>query len=120
MTEDLATYVRLPAEDMATLTELAGAVGVPMLIKVARAVLRGERDHPVFADSFSGQGKQILTPRSRKEILSPQLPAFNNKLRNPGISYGLGWDFAGLPEFSKQGLFLLGKSGGTGMKGHHG
>ena len=67
-----------------------------------------------FADSFSGQGKQILTTKSRKEILSPQLPAFHGKLRNPGISYGLGWDFAGLPEFSKQGLFLLGKSGGTG------
>ena len=59
MTEDLATYVRLPAEDMATLTELAGAVGVPMLIKVARAVLRGERDHPVFADSFSGAVTEV-------------------------------------------------------------
>ncbi len=68
----------------------------------------------MFFDSFSGRGPQILSARSLSEIKAAQPSAFLAKLRNPGITYGLGWDLTSLPQYSKQGITVLGKSGGTG------
>ena len=66
-----------------------------------------------FADTFSQAGKQILSDASRKEMWKNQPPDFWGRLRNPMISFGLGWDFTELPDYKAQGLTLLGKSGGT-------
>ena len=67
-----------------------------------------------FADSFSGHGRQILSPRSLAEMNKNQPSAFWGKLPGPTISLGLGWDFTSLPNFAAAGVRLLGKSGGTG------
>jgi hypothetical protein len=45
---------------------------------------------------------------------TPQPSSFFGKLQHPGITYGLGLDFTSFPQYSKQGLTVLGKSGGTG------
>jgi len=58
----------------------------------------------MFFDSFSGRGPQILSARSLSEIKAAQPSAFLAKLRNPGITYGLGWDFTSLPQYSKKGI----------------
>jgi len=40
--------------------------------------------------------------------------AFKGRLRNPELSFGLGWDITGLPRYDAFGIQVLGKSGGTG------
>ena len=67
-----------------------------------------------FVDSFSDAGKHILSPDSLAEMKKVQPSAFWGKLRNPQISYGLGWDMTDIPLYSKNGIQVLGKSGGTG------
>ena len=67
-----------------------------------------------FVDSFSDAGKHILSPDSLAEMRKTQPSAFWGKLRNPQISYGLGWDMTDIPLYSKNGIQVLGKSGGTG------
>ena len=48
------------------------------------------------------------------EMRKAQPSAFRGALRNPEISYGLGWDLTGLPRYDAAGVQVLGKSGGTG------
>lgn len=67
-----------------------------------------------FADSFSGIGPQILSPSSLKEMRKLQPSEFYNKLRMPGLSYGLGWDITEYAQYKAKGMQVLGKSGGTG------
>jgi CubicO group peptidase (beta-lactamase class C family) len=66
-----------------------------------------------FADAFS-PGKKLLKKTSLAEMKKAQPPAFPVKLRNPAISFGLGWDMTSLPRYDAAGLQVLGKSGGTG------
>ena len=66
-----------------------------------------------FADAFSAEGK-LLKKASLAEMKKAQPSAFWGKLRNPTISFGLGWDLTGLPRYDAAGVQVLGKSGGTG------
>ena len=68
-----------------------------------------------FADTFSQTGKHLLSDASLAEMRRNQPSEFWDKLRNPMISFGLGWDFTELPNYKMQGLEVLGKSGGTGQ-----
>lgn len=67
-----------------------------------------------FMDSFSGQGKQILSRASLEEMKKRQPCLFDGKLRHADMPYGLGWDMTELPRHRAKGLQVLGKSGGTG------
>jgi CubicO group peptidase (beta-lactamase class C family) len=67
----------------------------------------------LFADAFSAAGK-LLKKDSRAEMRKAQPSEFKGKLRNPTISFGLGWDLVSLPKYDAAGIQLLGKSGGTG------
>lgn len=66
-----------------------------------------------FMDAFSEAGR-LLKKSSLAEMKKGQPTAFWGKLRNPSLSFGLGWDMTGLPLYDAAGLQLLGKSGGTG------
>ena len=66
-----------------------------------------------FADVFSTEDK-LLKKASLDEMKKAQPPAFRSTLRNPAISFGLGWDLTGLPRYDAAGVKVLGKSGGTG------
>lgn len=66
-----------------------------------------------FADAFSARNKLLKKP-SLDEMRKTQPPASRGKLRNPEISFGLGWDMTGLPRYEAAGIQVLGKSGGTG------
>ena len=66
-----------------------------------------------FADAFSKESK-LLKRASLAEMKKEQPSAFRGKLRNPTISFGLGWDFTGFPRYDAAGVQVLGKSGGTG------
>ena len=66
-----------------------------------------------FMDAFSAENK-LLKKASLDEMKKAQSSEFWGKLRNPGFSFGLGWDITGLPRYDAAGLQILGKSGGTG------
>ena len=66
-----------------------------------------------FMDAFTAEG-QLLKKASLREMRKAQPSAFWGKLRNPTISFGLGWDLTGLPRYDAAGVQILGKSGGTG------
>ncbi|MBA4418177.1 MAG: serine hydrolase, partial [Syntrophus sp. (in: bacteria)] len=66
-----------------------------------------------FVDAFS-VGNKLLKKASLIEMKKAQPSAFRGKLRNPEISFGLGWDLTGLPHYDAAGVQVLGKSGGTG------
>jgi CubicO group peptidase (beta-lactamase class C family) len=66
-----------------------------------------------FVDTFSKENK-LLKKASIAEMKKAQPSAFAGKLRNPQISFGLGWDMTGLPKYDEAGIQVLGKSGGTG------
>ena len=66
-----------------------------------------------FMDAFSAKGR-LLKKASLAEMRKAQPSAFLGKLRNPAISYGLGWGITGLPRYDAAGVQILGKSGGTG------
>jgi len=66
-----------------------------------------------FMDAFSAENK-LLKKASLDEMKKAQPSEFWGKLRNPGFSFGLGWDITGLPRYDAAGLQILGKSGGTG------
>jgi CubicO group peptidase (beta-lactamase class C family) len=66
-----------------------------------------------FVDSFSGEGKQILSATALEEMKKAQPSLFDSKLRNTAVSFGLGWDVTDLPEYQAQGIKIIGKSGGT-------
>jgi CubicO group peptidase (beta-lactamase class C family) len=67
-----------------------------------------------FADTFSEKGKQILSKSSLEEMKKAQPSSFTGKLKEPSMSFGLGWDMTELPAYQSQGIKVLGKSGGTG------
>ena len=67
----------------------------------------------IFVDSFSAENK-LLKKASLAEMKKVQPSAFAGKLRQPMISFGLGWDMTGLPKYDEAGIQVLGKSGGTG------
>jgi hypothetical protein len=64
-------------------------------------------------DAFSAENK-LLKKASLDEMKKAQPSAFWDKLRNPALSFGLGWDITGLPRYDAAGVQILGKSGGTG------
>jgi CubicO group peptidase (beta-lactamase class C family) len=66
-----------------------------------------------FVDAFSAEN-QLLKKASLAEMKKAQPSAFWGKLRNPTISFGLGWDLTGLPRYDAAGVQILGKTGGTG------
>jgi CubicO group peptidase (beta-lactamase class C family) len=66
-----------------------------------------------FVDSFSAENK-LLKKASLAEMRKAQPSAFAGKLKNPELSFGLGWDLTGLPRYDAAGIQVLGKSGGTG------
>jgi len=66
-----------------------------------------------FVDAFSAENK-LLKKASLAEMRKAQPSSFVGKLRNPTISFGLGWDMTGLPKYDEAGIQVLGKSGGTG------
>lgn len=66
-----------------------------------------------FADAFSAKGR-LLKKSSLAEMRKAQPSAFWGKLRNPTMSFGLGWDFTGIPRYDAAGIQILGKTGGTG------
>lgn len=66
-----------------------------------------------FADAFSAKGR-LLQKASLAEMKKAQPSSFRGNLKNPEISFGLGWDMTGLPRYDAAGLQILGKSGGTG------
>ncbi len=66
-----------------------------------------------FADAFSANGR-LFKRASLAEMKRAQPSSFRGNLRNPEISFGLGWDMTGLPRYEAAGVQVLGKSGGTG------
>src|SRR5664280_2276692 len=74
---------------------------------------RRPRSSAVFMDAFSAENK-LLKKASLDEMKKAQPSAFWDKLRNPALSFGLGWDITGLPRYDAAGVQILGKSGGTG------
>ncbi|MHB8908636.1 MAG: serine hydrolase domain-containing protein [Syntrophales bacterium] len=66
-----------------------------------------------FTDAFSEETR-LLKKASLTEMKKAQPATFEGKLRGPTISFGLGWDFTGLPRYDAAGVQVLGKSGGTG------
>ena len=66
-----------------------------------------------FVDAFSAEN-QLLKKASLAEMKKAQPSAFWGKLRNPTISFGLGWDLTGLPRYDAAGVQIFGKTGGTG------
>jgi CubicO group peptidase (beta-lactamase class C family) len=66
-----------------------------------------------FVDVFSRENK-LFKKASLAEMKKAQPSAFAGKLRNPSLSFGLGWDMTGFPQYDAAGIQVLGKSGGTG------
>ncbi|OPY88979.1 MAG: Penicillin-binding protein 4* [Syntrophaceae bacterium PtaU1.Bin231] len=66
-----------------------------------------------FADAFSAESR-LLKKASLAEMRKAQPSAFRGKLRNPTMSFGLGWDMTGLPKYDAAGIQVLAKTGGTG------
>ncbi len=66
-----------------------------------------------FVDAVVG-GKAFFPAGVVKQMKLPQPAASPLKLRNPEISFGLGWDLTGIPLYENKGIQVLGKSGGTG------
>jgi len=103
------------ATDIARYYDPAGKIEPPEVISflASGGLAATAEDLARFVDSFSGKGPQLLSARSLAEIKAEQPTAFAGKLRQSGISYGLGWDFTSLPQYSKRGIAILGKNGGT-------
>ncbi len=66
-----------------------------------------------FADAFAAENR-LLKKASLAEMKKAQPSAFAGKLRQPELSFGLGWDLTGLARYDAAGIKVLGKSGGTG------
>ncbi|MDR3553362.1 MAG: serine hydrolase [Syntrophobacteraceae bacterium] len=66
-----------------------------------------------FGESFSSQGKRILSQASLQEILRPQPTRFSDKLRHVQMMNAFGWDYCNLPLYNSKGLQVLGKGGNT-------
>ncbi|MCX5806421.1 MAG: serine hydrolase [Proteobacteria bacterium] len=85
--------------------ETLSMLGAGGLSSTARELCR-------FVDTFAEN--KLLKKASLDEMKKAQPSAFRGKLRNPEISFGLGWDLTGLPRYDAAGVQILGKSGGTG------
>lgn len=68
-----------------------------------------------FADSLSPGGKNILSHSSLNELLKSQPTLFSLRLRGHAVMDSFGWDYSSLPSYSKNGLQVLAKGGGTGF-----
>lgn len=66
-----------------------------------------------FADTFTSEGKHILSPESLEEILSLQATPFSASFQGDAMLDAFGWDYAFLPDYKKLGYQVLAKSGGT-------
>ncbi|MEA4898032.1 MAG: serine hydrolase domain-containing protein [Christensenellaceae bacterium] len=66
-----------------------------------------------FVDSFAPGGRHILSDASLAEMNAVQPAELGAKLPGYLSTYGLGWDFAALPDLNNAGFHVLGKSGGT-------
>lgn len=68
-----------------------------------------------FGDSFTKDGRKILSDASLKEMNAIHATIFNQNLGSDRLflPFGLGWDIVELDEFKNQGIQLLGKSGTT-------
>lgn len=66
-----------------------------------------------FVEAFAPDSR-LFKPASLQEMKKNQPSAFWSKLRNPAMSFGLGWDMTSLPRYDAAGIQVLGKSGGTG------
>lgn len=67
-----------------------------------------------FADTFSRAGNKIFSTSALEEMNKAQPPVLRGKFKNPDIAFGLGFDVTDLPQYQKQGVKIIGKSGGTG------
>jgi CubicO group peptidase (beta-lactamase class C family) len=67
-----------------------------------------------FFDSFSGQGRQLLSAKGLAEMKRAQPAEFRGRFRGPDVSWGLGWDVTEHERYREQGIKVMGKSGGTG------
>jgi len=67
-----------------------------------------------FGDSFSVNGKRILSDASIREILKAQPTGFSDKLRGPQLLGQFGWEYSDLPGYRERGIQVLGKGGNTG------
>ncbi|WP_276621069.1 serine hydrolase domain-containing protein [Syntrophomonas wolfei] len=67
-----------------------------------------------FADTFSASGPQILSPASLAEMRKGQPAESYMQLKQPELSFGLGWDLTEIAHYKAKGINVLGKSGGTG------
>ena len=71
-----------------------------------------------FGDSFSRDGKHVLSQASIDEMMKPHQSEWAQQAIaqagfNPELAYGLGLDFVSLPQFEKQGVKVIGKGGDT-------
>jgi len=65
----------------------------------------------LFADCFSDEGNRLFSDPALGELRKYQPASLDFNLRNPVMSYGLGWDYTSMPEYEKEGIQVLGKSG---------
>jgi len=65
----------------------------------------------LFADCFSNEGNILFSDSALGELRKSQPASLDFNLRNPVMSLGLGWDYTSMPEYEKEGIQVLGKSG---------
>jgi CubicO group peptidase (beta-lactamase class C family) len=65
-----------------------------------------------FADIFS-DANTLLKQQSLNEMKQAQPSTFQLKYKTGEGTYGLGWDFTNIPKYSKAGIQVFGKTGGT-------
>lgn len=66
-----------------------------------------------FADSFTPEGKHILSEASLAEALKSQPTLFTKHLHDAAMMDAFGWDYAWIPDYREKGVQVLAKSGGT-------
>ena len=66
-----------------------------------------------FADSFSDAGNRLFSKSSLDELKKQQPGYLDYQLKNPPMSYGLGWDYTSMPEYEQEGIQVIGKSGSS-------
>jgi CubicO group peptidase (beta-lactamase class C family) len=66
-----------------------------------------------FADAFAEPNK-LLKKASLDEMKKAQPSLFKQQCPECEVTYGLGWDYISLPKYSRAGIQVFGKTGGTG------
>ncbi|MFW6262519.1 MAG: serine hydrolase domain-containing protein, partial [Thermotogota bacterium] len=64
-----------------------------------------------FVDCFSDSGNILFSQSVFEEIRNPQPTHFKDQLKNPYMSFGLGWDYTSIPKYEQEGIQVIGKSG---------